>query len=79
MCIRDRPTAAAITAGLESSGAHDLFLAEPSTFDCGEPILALASSLCSVQGHLAVLDADGNVTESQFYDPTELFATALAG
>jgi hypothetical protein len=73
------PTADAIAAGLESAGVQPLFLGEPTTFDCGEPILALASSLCSVQGHIVRLDASGDVTESESFDPTELFETALAG
>ncbi len=73
------PTADTIAAGLESAGVQPLFLGDPVTFDCGEPILALASSLCSVQGHIVRLDADGNATESEFFDPTDLFETALAG
>lgn len=73
------PTADAIAAGLESAGVQPLFLGEPTTFDCGEPILALASSLCSVQGHIVRLDASGDVTDSESFDPTELFETALAG
>ena len=72
-------TPEAITTGLETAGVQPLFLAEPSTFDCGEPILDLASSLCSVQAHVVVLDADGDVTEARFYDPTDLFETALSG
>jgi hypothetical protein len=72
------PSSGAIAAGLEAAGVQPLALGDPVTFDCGEPILALASSLCSVQGHIVQLDAEGNVTESEFFDPTELFETALA-
>jgi len=72
------PTGEAISAGLEGAGVQPLFLGDPVTFDCGEPILALASSLCSVQGHIVTLDADGDVAESQFYDPTDIFAEALS-
>ena len=72
-------TGEAIVAGLEAAGEQPLFLGDPVTFDCGEPLLALASSLCSVQAHIVVLDADANVTESRFFDPTSLFEEALAG
>jgi branched-chain amino acid transport system substrate-binding protein len=72
------PTKAAISAGLEASGVRPLALGDPVTFDCGKPILALASSLCSVQGHIVRLDAEGRVTETKFFDPTALFETALA-
>ncbi len=68
----------AIAVGLEASGVRPLFLGEPVTFDCGTPILDLASSLCSVQGHIAQLDAEGKVTESEFYNPTDLFKSALS-
>jgi branched-chain amino acid transport system substrate-binding protein len=73
------PSSDAIAAGLEAAGAQPVFLGEPANFDCGEPILDLASSLCSVQGHVVRLDADGNVTETGFFDSTELFEIALAG
>ena len=73
------PSSEAIAAGLEAAGAQPLFLGDPVSFDCGVPILALASSLCSVQGHIALLDADGKVTETAFFDSTELFEIALAG
>ena len=73
------PSGDAIGARMESAGAQPVFLGEPASFDCGEPILDLASSLCSVQGHIVRLDADGNVTETGFFDSTELFEIALAG
>ena len=73
------PTGPAIMEQMETTGVQSLFLGTPVSFDCGEPILELASSLCSVQGHLVELDADGAAVDSRFFDPTDLFDTALSG